>query len=217
MTNPIQIAIAEDNKLSLKSILEKLSVYDDIKVQIIAGEGQDLCEQLELQTVDVILMDIEMPVMNGITATEKVRKAFPSVKVIMLTNFDDDDNIFNAILAGASGYLLKDEDSAVVYNAIKDTLNGGAAMSPAIAWKTLQYVRRGGLAQKQAEPKESLLSTRETEILIELKNGSAYKQIADVLAISEGTVRKHIENIYRKLQVNNKVSALNTALENRWI
>lgn len=130
----------------------------------------------------------------------------------MLTTFDDDENIFSAFLSGVSGYMLKDDPTENVIRAINDVFNGGAAMSPGIALKTLNYLKREALPVS-----ENILSAREIEIVNELKNGLAYKQIAAKLFISEGTVRKHIENIYRKLEVNNKVNAVNIAIKNKWI
>ncbi len=215
MNNNISIAIAEDNPLALKSILKKLSGFENLSVLIKAGNGSVLLDEFRNEQVNIVLMDIEMPVMDGIRAAKQLKERYPDVKVIMLTTFDDDDKIFNAILGGASGYLLKDEKADNIYRAIVDVNNGGAAMSAGIALKTLNYIKRN--TEKPKTETENSLSQRETEILIELKNGLGYKQIADRLSISEGTVRKHIENIYRKLHVNNKVSAVNIATENKWV
>lgn len=215
MNRNITIAIAEDNVFALKSILKKLSEFVDLSVIIKAGNGSVLIDGLKKEQTDIVLMDIEMPVMDGISATRKIKELNPEIKVLMLTTFDDDEKIFNAVLAGASGYLLKDETSETIYKAILDVKNGGAAMSAGIALKTLNYIKKNE-APFQPE-NNSILSRRETEILIELKNGLSYKQIADRFSISEGTVRKHIENIYRKLQVNNKISAVNVATEKHWL
>ena len=211
----ITIAIAEDNELALKSILKKLSFFNDLSVMFAAGNGTDLLNKFISQQPDIVLMDIEMPVMDGIIATRQLKEQYPQVKVLMLTTFDDDDKIFNAILAGASGYLLKDESAEAIYKAINDIYNGGAAMSSGIALKTLNHIK--STAPALPPDSQSVLSEREMEILTELKNGLGYKQIASRLFISEGTVRKHIEHIYRKLQVNNKVSAVNIAVNNKWL
>ncbi len=211
----ITIAIAEDNELALKSILKKLSFFNDLSVMFAAGNGTDLLNKFISQQPDIVLMDIEMPIMDGIIATRQLKEQYPQVKVLMLTTFDDDDKIFNAILAGASGYLLKDESAEAIYKAINDIYNGGAAMSSGIALKTLNHIK--STAPALPPDSQSVLSQREMEILTELKNGLGYKQIASRLFISEGTVRKHIEHIYRKLQVNNKVSAVNIAVNNKWL
>ncbi|MGC4234078.1 MAG: response regulator transcription factor [Niabella sp.] len=211
----ITIAIAEDNELALKSILKKLSFFNDLSIMFAADNGTDLLNKFISQQPDIVLMDIEMPVMDGIAATRQLKEQYPQVKVLMLTTFDDDDKIFNAILAGASGYLLKDESAEAIYKAIYDIYNGGAAMSSGIALKTLNHIKNS--APALPPDSQSVLSQREMEILTELKNGLGYKQIATRLFISEGTVRKHIEHIYRKLQVNNKVSAVNVAVNNKWL
>ncbi len=214
--NTISISIAEDRPLALKSILKKLNDDNCFNIVFTAFNGLDFLEKFERQQTDIVLMDIEMPIMDGITATQKLKEKYPDTKVLILTTFDDDDKIFNAILAGASGYLLKDENSEMIKKSISDVYDGGAAMSAGIALKTLNHIKSITLKATTSE-KESVLSERETEILTALKDGLAYKQVADRLFISEGTVRKHIENIYRKLQVNNKVSAITIASENKWI
>lgn len=214
----ISISIAEDQPLALKSILKKLDGTAGLDIVFTAGNGLDFLEKFQKQQTDMVLMDIEMPVMDGIAATHGLKEKYPGTKVLMLTTFDDDDKIFNAILAGASGYLLKDESSDIIIKSISDIYKGGAAMSPGIALKALNHIKNTPLPT--VEPvieKTSILTTRETEILTALKDGLAYKQIADGLFISEGTVRKHIEHIYRKLQVNNKVSAVNMARGNKWL
>ncbi len=212
----LHLAIAEDNALALKSITKKLSSFSDITIDFISYNGKEIINQLKKKLVDVVLMDIEMPVMDGITATKKINELFPQVKVIMLTTFDDDDKIFNAILAGASGYLLKDEPAESIYMYLRNIREGGAAMSAGVALKAIQYIR-SDLKKRTEDAEESILSSRETEVLIEIKNGLTYKEIGQKLNISEGTVRKHIEHIYQKLQVNNKVSALNIAKEKKWL
>ncbi len=208
----INVAIAEDNVLALKSILLKLSSSSGIQIVLTASDGEELLQKISNTDTHLVLMDIEMGRMDGISATRELKKLYPEIKVIMLTTFDDDEKIFSAILAGASGYMLKDESSENIIRAVTDVFNGGAAMSPGIALKTLNYVKREALPVSQ-----NILSAREIEIVTELKNGLAYKQIAAKFFISEGTVRKHIENIYRKLEVNNKVNAVNIAVKNKWI
>lgn len=207
------IAIAEDNRMAREAVLSKLAPYSDIRIAVLATNGSELVSGLAGAEVDLVLMDIEMPLMNGIEATRQVRELYPDVKIVMLTTFDDEEKLFDSILAGASGYLLKDEPGEELYKAIGSTLSGGASMSASIALKTLQFIR--GEGRTSAEP--CILSDRELEILQGLKSGRGYKQVAAALSISEGTVRKHVENIYRKLQVNNKVSAINFAADKRWL
>lgn len=213
---PINIAIAEDNRFALKALTDILEIDPEIRVKHIAVNGRELlCHLSADRNVDLVLMDIAMPEMNGIEATAEVKTRFPQIKVLMLTTFDDDQHLFNAILAGASGYLLKEDAGHGVADAIRDTLSGGAAMSPAIALKTLQLIRQP--LNDQGRTEDFKLSDREIELLTQLKNGLTYEEIGVNLHISYHTVRKHIENIYRKLQVNNKVEAIRKASDNRLV
>lgn len=209
----IKIAFAEDNDFLAKSLTEKLKLFSDqFSLTYRARNGAEMIEYLNSNNVaQVILMDIEMPIMDGITATEKISKNFPDVKIIMLTVFDDDEKIFNAIKAGANGYLLKDESVDKIVEGINVVLQGGAPMSATIAAKTLQLLKRSDLQTPKSEDEDFNLSKREIEILENLKLGLDYQQTAEKLFISPFTVRKHIENIYRKLQVNNKMQAVQKA------
>lgn len=121
----LKVSIVDDNSFLIKTIKEKLSFFDEISVKHTSMNGSDLLNKLEENhNLDVILMDIEMPVLNGIETTQIIKQKYPHIKVIMLTVFDNDENIFNAIKAGADGYLLKEIDPESLYNGIKDTLNG---------------------------------------------------------------------------------------------
>ncbi len=206
----VKICIAEDNHFLAKAIKEKLSLFTDQSVKFVANNGAELIGQLEdNHNIDVILMDIQMPVMNGIKATELIKKRYPQIKVIMLTVVDDDDYVFKSIKAGANGYLLKEIDPKSLYDSIQEVLNGGAPMTPSIALKTLKLLRGANLQSFENVDKEKVqLSKRETEILTHLSKGLNYHQIAENLIISPSTVRKHIENIYKKLQVHNKMEAV---------
>lgn len=213
----ITVAIAEDKELSMRSCVQKLSVFPDLKVVIQAANGASLTRLLEQCLPDIILMDIEMPVMDGISATEIIKKAYPQVKILILTTFDDDDKIFRAILAGASGYILKEENAATLHQAIVDTMAGGASMSPGIALKALNLIRNPIDTAALHAVVNFDLTKREIELLEQLKNGLSYEKIGANLFISYGTVRKHIENIYRKLNVTNKLDAVQKAGRNRII
>lgn len=212
----IRIAVAEDNAFLLKAILEKLSFFDEFVVKYSAGNGQELIQKLEKNsTIDLILMDIEMPKMNGIEAVSEITKKYPQIKIIMITVFDDDENIFRAIQAGAHGYFLKEVDAGSLRQGILDTLQGGAAMTPSVAMKALKLLRNPPNFQ---EPKEDIrLTGREVEILEQTSKGLNYNQIGENLFISPKTVRKHIENIYSKLQVHSKLEAVQKAVKNRII
>jgi len=216
MINQIKIAIAEDNSFLLKSVTDKLSLIGGNSIKHTAENGKILLEKLaDNHNIDIVLMDIQMPVMDGIVATELVKQKYPHIKVIMLTVFDDDENIFKAIKAGADGYLLKETDPEQLENSLNEILDGGAPMTPAIASKALALLRQP--PQFNHEKEENPLSTRETQVLTQLSKGLNYQEIAENLFISPSTVRKHIENIYRKLQVRNKMEAVQKADKNKWI
>ena len=212
----VKLAIAEDNSFLLKAILDKISIYPDLEVKYHANNGLELLERLDKDpNVHLILMDIEMPKMNGIDTIEKVSQKYPQIKTLMLTVFDDDENIFKSIQAGANGYFLKEVDPPTLHQGILDTLDGGAAMTPSIALKTLKLIRNPPHFEEKKE--EISLTNREIEILEHTSKGLNYNQIGENLFISPKTVRKHLENIYQKLQVHNKMEAVQKAVKNRII
>lgn len=215
----IKVAIVDDNIFLQKTIQDKLSFFEDeIEVKCIAFNGDELIKNLNKNhNIDVILMDIEMPVKNGIEATEIVKSRFPQIKIIMLTVFDNDENIFKSIKAGADGYLLKEISPDEIYNAIVETLKGGAMMTPSIAMKTLKLFRNPEISMEFSEKEEYHLTSREMEVLEQLSKGLKYEAIAENLFLSNGTIRKHVENIYTKLQVHNKLEAIQKARNNKLI
>jgi len=214
----IKIAIVDDNSFLIKMVEEKLSFFEELNVKFIAINGSDALQKLEgNHNIDLILMDIEMPVLNGIETTEIIKNKYPHIKIIMLTVFDNDEHIFNAIKAGADGYLLKEINAKDLHDGILETLNGGAAMNPSIAMKTLKLLRNP-IEINNIEEKEGItLTPREIDVLEQLSKGLSYNLIADNLILSVGTVRKHIENIYKKLQVHNKLEAVQKAKKNNLI
>lgn len=215
---PVKIVVVDDNSFLIKTVKEKLSFFEDLLCKYTAIQGEDLLEKLEKDhLVDLILMDIEMPQLNGIEATAHVKKKYPQIKIIMLTVFDNDEHIFKAIKAGADGYLLKDINAQDLHDGILDTMNGGAAMNPSIALKTLKLLREPMELEEGNGQEEITLTKREIDVLEQLSKGLSYIQISDNLLISSGTVRKHIENIYKKLQVHNKLEAVQKAKNNKLI
>jgi DNA-binding NarL/FixJ family response regulator len=214
----LKIAIAEDNSFLAKAVIEKLSFFNDLEFKFKANNGAELIGKLEVNhNIDVILMDIQMPEMDGITATEIIKTKYPHIKIIMLTVFDNDENIFKAIQSGANGYLLKEIDAENLHKCILEVVNGGAPMTPTIALKTLNLLRNPLIIDNKNELELIKLTNRETDILEHLSKGLNYNEIAKNLIISPSTVRKHIENIYKKLQVHNKIEALNMAQKHKLI
>ncbi len=212
----IKLAIAEDNSFLLRAIEEKVSFFDDLELKFTAPNGEEFLEKLrEHPAIDLILMDIEMPIKNGIETVREINKLNPQIKVIMLTVFDDEENIYQSILAGAHGYLLKEVDPNSLHQAILDTMDGGAAMTPSVAMKALKILRNPVLPEEEKE--QINLTKREIEVLEQTAKGLTYQQIAENLFISPKTVRKHTENIYQKLQVHSKLEAVQKAVKNRII
>ncbi|MCB9032827.1 MAG: response regulator transcription factor [Chitinophagales bacterium] len=208
----ITIAIADDNSIARRAIVEKLSTYTDLHIILVANNGKELFEMMQSHTaVDLILMDIEMPVMNGVQATEKIKQQFPNVKIIMVTVFADEQHIFDTIKAGADSYILKEAKAEKMYEAIHDTLNGGAVMSPAIAIKAINLLKNSSSSTNHQIEETVVLTERELEILNRISEGYSNKKIAEQLFISAFTVKRHIENIYQKLQTHNRIELLNKA------
>ncbi len=205
----IRIGLVEDDENLIKSTSAKLGMFEDVDLVFVAKNGNEAIEAVQNNTPDIILMDINMPEMNGIEATARIKKIQPLIKIIIHTIFDDNDKIFESILAGSSGYLLKDERPQQLLDSLIEAMEGGAPMSRSIASKTLQLIRRSALEKRE----DFNLTKRELEILNELAKGQNYNMIAEELFISPKTVRKHIENIYQKLQVHNKMEAVQLALK----
>lgn len=200
----IRTILYEDNENLRNSLSSLLQWQNDVELVAAMPDAKSVLDDLQQFQPDVVLMDIDMPEVNGIEALKKVREVYDQLPVIMLTVFEDNDHIFNAICAGASGYLLKKNFDQIV-PAIKDVLNGGAPMTGVIARKVLALFPRP--AQSKLE-EETLLSSREQELLQLLIKGYSYKMIADELQIALETVRSHIKKIYRKLQVNSATEAI---------
>jgi DNA-binding NarL/FixJ family response regulator len=212
----MRVAIVDDKQPNRVSLQEKLSSKKDIEVAFLAANGEDFLNQMNAQNelVDVVLMDIDMPLMNGIDAVNIAATAYPNTKFLMLTVFDDDEKIFDAIKAGAIGYLLKDENVDRIIDALWEIVEfGGSPMSPRIARKALQLLVQG---KQTTQKTETILSAREMDILQGLVEGLDYKGVADKLFISPHTVRTHITKIYQKLHVSSKTQAVMLAVKNKW-
>lgn len=221
---PIPIAIIDDNLSLIQSISRNLTLYEEVKVVFSANNGIDLLNKLkEYDAPKVLLMDIEMPQMNGIQAAFEVYQRYgDEIKIIMLTVFDQEDKIFDAIQAGASGYLMKDEKPITIINAINEVLSGGSPMSSMVASKIVDLLRKKSVkvADNQeisVRPEDFEITKREFEILQLISKGMSYKQIAEQLFVSDKTIKKHIENIYNKLHVNSKYEAMQFAQRYNWV
>jgi len=223
MQHVINIAFAEDNAVNRNTFLQKAQHLKNCNVVFAANNGNDCLQELKGLQADklphVIFMDLEMPGLNGIQTISLAKAIYPQVHFIVLTVFDDDEKIFEAIKAGASGYLLKHESAVVLEEAITNVLEyGGAPMSPAIARKALQLLGKSRM-QEEKQSANSLpeeITEREREILQHLVNGWDAKRIAAAINLSVLTVRKHVANIYVKLHINSKAQAINLAHKEGW-
>lgn len=217
----IKIAIVDDKQPNRATLKERITRTGEIEVLFSAANGQEFLELMKEAKGETlpacVLMDIDMPVMNGIEAVSKASEIYPGVRFLMLTVFDDDDKIFDAIRAGALGYFLKDEKIENLIQGIKDVLDsGGSPMSPRIARKALNLLMNAKVEIDKPEADDSNLSEREKEILKLMVEGHDYKVVAEKLFISPHTVRKHIANIYEKLHVTSKVQAVRLAIKKKW-
>lgn len=203
----IRVGIVEDNPKLGQELKSKIELSPDFSVEFIAKNGKEAVDALQSELiVDLLLMDIEMPVLNGIEATKRITDQYPDFPIIMCSIYDDEESIMDSIFAGATGYLLKDEAPWDIHQAINQALAGGSPLNPIIAKKTLRLLNN---QKRESSLQEQYgLTPREIETLELLGTGKSYSQIADALFLSTGTIRKHIENLYRKLDVNNKVDAI---------
>lgn len=209
-----QIGIIDDNHKIAQQLQQKLSLIDDVEILFSEDRGMKGINWLNnnVQKPNIILMDIEMPDMDGIETTFRIKQIFPGIQIIMLTVFESEENIFNAIKAGATGYLLKEEKLDTILHSFEEVLSGGAPMSPIIAQKTIQMLSKSYKPEKvviYTNNSEEQLSKRELEILQLLAIGLRNFEVAEKLFISNATVKKHIENIYNKLQIHSRAELVN--------
>lgn len=216
------VALAEDNNVNRNTFMQKIKMFDNLQLVFLSTNGHECLEELKglphHALPQIIFMDLEMPEMDGIETIQIAKALYPQIHFIVLTVFDDDEKIFEAIKAGASGYLLKHEPALVLKDAIINVMeSGGAPMSPAIARKTMNLLSKTNSETAAAQgtvPKA--ITEREHEILQHMVNGWDAKRIAAALNLSVLTVRKHIANIYDKLHVNSKAQVISLAHQKKW-
>ena len=219
----MKIGIVEDHFINRKIIKEKILPYEDIHIVIEAENGNNFFDSMKnLRKEDypqVVLIDLEMPVLDGISTISLSSIRYPSIKFIVLTIYEDNDKIFDAIKAGASGYLLKEDKAINFVDAIANVIEyDGIPMSPAIARRAMKLL--SGITQNNntlEKIEDYQLSSREIQILKEIVGGNNPADIAEKLFISPNTVRTHVNNIYKKLHLNSRAQVISLAHKNNWI
>jgi DNA-binding NarL/FixJ family response regulator len=210
----IKVAIFEDNHALRESLQQLINTVDDMICTGAFPDANKLIRNIEMANPDVVMMDINMPGISGIEAVQLIKEKFPDVQIMMQTVFEDNDKIFAAICAGASGYMLKKTAPQKMIEAIRETCHGGAPMTASVAVKVLQMFRSQSFGRKN----EFLdLSGREKEILALLVQGKSYKIVASECFISIDTVSTHVRHIYEKLHVHSKSEAVAKAIHQKLI
>lgn len=210
----IRLLLVDDQALFREGLRTLLTIYPDLDVAGEAANGEEALRQAEILRPDVVLMDLRMPVLDGVTATRRLKETRPSSRVIILTTFDDDEYVFDGLRAGAAGYLLKDVSSEKLVEAIRATARGDSFLQPNITAKLVaEFARMEETPTPQAQQLVEPLSGRELEILALVAEGASNKEIAARLFIAEGTVKNHVTNILSKLGVRDRTQAALKARE----
>ncbi|WCF11169.1 response regulator transcription factor [Paenibacillus thiaminolyticus] len=206
----MKVMIVDDQEIVREGLKMILSMYKEVSVIGEVPNGRVLLEQLEVMNPDVILMDIRMPVMDGITAAQLVKERHPEIKVIILTTFDEDEYIIQGLKNGVEGYILKDSGSADILNAIKTVYAGSVLLNPKVTERMVEAISSGqdnSMPSRQEAPvpdKLGLLTPREAEVARHILSGSSNKEIAQALFVTEGTVKNYVSRILDKLECRNR-------------
>lgn len=217
----MKLGIVDDSFLNRKTLREKLLPYAEVELVLEAENGSDYLEKLKelapTQRPQIVLMDLEMPLLDGISAISISKVKCPEIKFIVLTIYEDTDRIFDAIKAGANGYLLKDDKAVNIVDALESVLNyDNIPMSPAIARSAMRLLceeKRPSIVPSESQ----LLSEREMDVLKLMVKGHRYTDIAAQLFISPNTVRTHVNNVYKKLHLSSKSEMMELARKNNWL
>jgi len=207
---PIRLFVVDDQSLVREGLVSLLDQVPDLELVGSAASGNAALEVVAARRPDVVLMDVRMPGMNGVAATVEIRRRFPETRVIVLTTFDDDEYVFKALEAGASGYLLKNADPDYLARAIRAVHAGNSILDPAITQKVVyQAVQGGGSGTVPVER----LTPKETRVLGLMADGLSNIEIASRLRVSEGTVKNHVSHILAKLSIRDRAHAVRLAVE----
>jgi len=204
--NPIRVMLVDDHVFWRHGLRQIIDAEQDMKVVAEASDGLEAQSKAQFHRPDIVLMDIQMPKVNGVEATRVISQMLPDARIVMLTVSDTDENLFESIKAGAVGFLTKDVSPENLTNSIRETSQGESTLSPFIAARMVKYIQRGGPEQTRKPPAN--LTEREDEILRLIARGARDREIAEQLFISESTVKKHVQNVLRKLHARNRVEAV---------
>ena len=207
MITPIRILLVDDQALFRESLALLLDAQPDLRVVGEAANGEAALAQVAALRPQVVLMDLRMPILDGVAATRRLRAEHPDVQVIALTTFDDDADVFAALRAGAIGYLLKDVAGATLFDAVRAAARGESFLPPSIATKVVAGITRMAEAPQAPPPLAHPLSERELEIVQLLARGATNREIAAALVVAEGTVKNHLTNILGKLGARDRAQA----------
>jgi len=213
----IRVAIFEDNKLVRDALEAILNGTHGFNCTGTYADASMLEQRIRSCNPDVVMMDIELPGIDGIEATRQLHEKFPDIKVLIQTVFDDSSKIFKALCAGASGYILKNDPPSKQIDAVHEVFNGGAPMSPPIAKKIIEFFNHQNVILTEPDETDLSLTPREKEIMKMMVDGHNYKTIAEKSFISYETVRTHVKKIYKKLHVASRSEAIRKANQNRII
>ncbi|MDI5981046.1 response regulator [Amycolatopsis magusensis] len=207
--SPVRVLLVDDQALFREALATLLAIRDDIEVVGEAGTGEEALRRTAELNPDVVLMDLRMPVLDGIAATRRLRAERPGVQVIALTTFDDDEDVFAALRAGALGYLLKDVSSAQLVDAVLAAARGESVLQPSVAAKVVARFAQLPDADPEPRPQPLVvpLSDRELEVLRLLADGHSNREIAASLFLAEGTVKNHVTNVLAKLSARDRTQA----------
>ncbi|MEM7416611.1 MAG: response regulator transcription factor [Gemmatimonadota bacterium] len=219
---PVRVALLDDNDRFRSQLVERLSFFDELEVVFEVADAEGFIRRLGEGDgpIDVALLDIELPTSSGIEVARRIGSEFPDTDVLMLTVFEDTDTVFEAVRAGAVGYLLKDAEAKDIVDGVLDVHAGGAPLSRTVARRILTTMQQPGESKPESPEAETevagnALSRRERELLEKIVEGHTEAAIAEALFISPHTVRTHVKNIYRKLQVSSRAAAVRITLERR--
>jgi DNA-binding NarL/FixJ family response regulator len=207
--SPVRLLLVDDQALFREALTTLLGVRDEVLVVGEAGDGEEALRRAAELAPDVVLMDLRMPVLDGVAATRRLRIEHPEARVIALTTFDDDEDVFAALRAGAVGYLLKDVSSARLVEAVVTAARGGSVLEPSVAAKVVARVARMPSDEPVPRPQPLVvpLSEREVDVLRLLADGHSNREIAAALHLAEGTVKNHVTNVLGKLGARDHTQA----------